>query len=202
MRSRRFDNDRDGSPRKAEPSPSSHHDGKEVPSRRARRIRYRRSTPVIRLQRNVEKIVYLISLGLDRLRDWQESATRRSASRGTEIQTNGHEVVERALVVASEVAEKSVELDDLVSDLEASGFVPPKRSTAYQPEVGDRVQICDRARPRYRQLYEQQLREDPKMLDELVVVKIMPSGEVSIQRGRRTPLVARKSHLCPVREKL
>jgi hypothetical protein len=34
----------------------------------------------------------------------------------------------------------------------------------------------------------------------LVIVKIMPSGEVSIQRGRRTPLVARKSHLSPVRE--
>jgi hypothetical protein len=173
--------------------------------RGARRTRYRRSTPVIRLQRNVEKIVYLISLGLTRLRDWQESATRRSATRGsatrgTAPRATGSEVVERALAVASEVAEKSVELDDLVSNLEASGFVPPKRSTAYQPEVGDHVQICDQSRPRYRQLYDRQLREDPKMLDDLVVVKTLPSGEVAVQRGRRTPLVARKSHLCPVKE--
>ena len=183
--------------------PSNNH----VPVKGARRTRYRRSTPVIRLQRNVGKIVYLISLGLSRLRDWQGSATRGSATRGSairgpEARARGCEVVERALAVASEVAEKSVELDDLVSDLEVSGFVPPKRSNVYQPEVGDHVQICDRARPRYRQLYEKQLREDPEMLDDLVVVKTLPSGEVVVQRGRHTPFVARKSHLCPVREKV
>ena len=151
----------------------------------APRARYRRSTPVLRLRRNVGKVIYFVSLSLDRLRNWQAT---------------GDPLVERALVMASEVAEKSVDLDELVAELEGSSFVPPKRSASYQPGPGDHVRISERARPRYQQLYERQLGEDPGFLSDLVVVKVLSSGEVAVQRGRRTPLVARKTHLCPVRE--
>jgi hypothetical protein len=146
---------------------------------------YRRSTPVLRLRRTAEKVVYYNSLGLGRLRSWQVAQ---------------NELVDRCLAVATVIAEKSVLLGDLLLGLESSGFVPPKRWQSYQPEVGHRVRIADRFRPRYEQLYERQIKRDPEMLDDMVVVKVVPSGEVAVQRGRHTPIVSRKTHLCPLKE--
>lgn len=153
-------------------------------SGRGHKIRYRRSTPVGRLRRNVEQSGYHNGLAIGKLRGWQASDDQR---------------VERALAIASEVAERNVALGEQVGILEESGFVPPRRWRAYQPEVGHRVRILDKHRDRYRLLLERQLEEDPKMLDDLLVTRVLPSGEVAVQRGRRTPFLARKSHLGQVR---
>lgn len=147
--------------------------------------KYKRSTPVIRLRRNVTKNIYLVSLVLDRLRDWSRSDDSR---------------VEGCLVVASEISRMSAELDEKVAELQESGFVPPPKSDVYHPEPGDHVRVLDQSRERYQQLYEGLLRANPKMLDDLVVVRVLPSGEVALRRGRsETLVVARKSHLRPIK---
>jgi hypothetical protein len=149
------------------------------------KTKYRRSTPVIRLGRNVERVIYLIGIVLARLRSWQSVGNMR---------------LEHGAGLAVEIAERSARLGEMVSELEKSGFVPPRKWTAYQPEPGHHVRVIDQFRQRYELLYEKQLLDDPQMLDDLVVVKVLSSGEVALQRGRRTPLVARKTHLCPVRK--
>ena len=154
-------------------------------SERGRKTKYRRSTPVGRLRRNVGQSGYHNSLALAKLRSWQPALDRR---------------VDRAIEIASEIAERNAALDGQVATLEEAGFVPPRRWRAYQPEVGHHVRVLDKHRARYRLLFERQLEEDPEMLDDLLVVRVLPSGEVALQRGRRTPFPARKSHLAQVPE--
>jgi hypothetical protein len=151
---------------------------------RGRRSKYRHSTPVTRLRRNVLKVLYHDGLALSRLRGWQ---------------TGSDDDVGRLLDLAEQVAELGAEMDVQLAKLEESGFVPPRRSQARVFELGQHVRVEEAARPRYRLLYERQLRDDPEMLDDLVVDKVLPSGEVAVRRGRRAPIAARKSHLVPIK---
>lgn len=151
-------------------------------SGRAHKGRYLRSSPVTRLRRNFEKMSAHARLGRERLRAWSSSGDAR---------------VSRLGALVAQIAEECSAALGLASDLAQSGFVPPRQPSTYQPRVGDRVRVGERHRARYQQLYERQLREDPGLLDDLVVRKVLSSGEVAVQRGRRTPLAARKSHLFP-----
>lgn len=147
---------------------------------RSKKNQYRHTTPVTRLRRNVEKISKHAELCRDRLAVWKRS---------------DDPVVEQALVVVGLIKQQVRLLDDQVVLLDESGFVPPCRTPAWQPVVGDIVKVANAYLGKYGQLYEKILEEDPKMLDNLVVVKVLYSGEVLVRRGKRTPFVVRKSHV-------
>jgi len=146
---------------------------------------YRRSTPVIRLRRNVDKIERHAVLCQDRLEVWRSSGDGR---------------VEAALRAVTGVKERVVELLGLVDALERDDFVPPRRMLPWRPSKGDRVKVATEHRGRYEDAYAKVLRSDPNLLDELVVVDLLSSREILVQRGRRTPFIVRKSHVVRLSE--
>jgi len=148
---------------------------------RPKKTHYKRSTPVVRLRRNVHKLDKNAELVLNRLKSWQASS-------------------DLDLVAACEhvrdVQKLIVKLDTCVGKLEDKGFVPPKRSSAIVYEEGQSVSVLAKHRLKYEAAFEKVLKEDPHLLDDLVVVKIIAStGEVVVRRGQRTPFIVRKSHI-------
>jgi len=57
------------------------------------------------------------------------------------------------------------------------------------------VSISPRHREDYEAAFEDVLRDDPDMLDDLVVDKVLPNGKIVVRRGKRTPFPVSKSHL-------
>jgi DNA-binding MarR family transcriptional regulator len=145
--------------------------------------KYRRSTPVGRLRRNATKIARHASLVKVRLASWGPISDKRI-------------VVVKELV--AEILEKAATIDRRLNELERNGFVVPKRSSAIFFEKGQMVSIVPKHRPKYRIVFAKILKTDPHMLDGLTVKSILPSGEVVIQRGQRTPFMVSKSHLLKI----
>lgn len=150
---------------------------------RSKKTHYKRSTPVIRLRRNVAKMGKNAALVHSRLISWQSSTDPDLVA---------------ALGTAKEVAKLVGKLDACVGRLEVSGFVPPKRSSAITFEEGQTVAVLTKHRLKYETAFEKVLKEDPDMLDGLSIVKVMKTGEIVVQRGQRTPFIVRKSHLVAV----
>ena len=144
---------------------------------------YRRSTPVGRLRRNVAKVRRHASLVQIRIMSWGEVDDERVA-----------QVLNRMSSIQVLVSEA----DKILERLERTGFVPPKKSGALVYQVGQHVTIASKARPKYREVFKQALKDDPRFLDDLVVDNLLPTGEVVVRRGRQLPFMASKSHLLPV----
>ena len=141
---------------------------------------YRRSTPVGRLRRNIVKVVRHASLVQDRIASWGEMGDGRVDKVGSKLSV--------ILVLASEA-------DKILEKMEGEGFVPPKKSSALVYEVGQQVMIAPKARDRYLSAFRQALNADPKLLDELVVDSLLPTGEVAVRHGKHLPFITPKSHL-------
>jgi hypothetical protein len=148
---------------------------------RPKKSHYRRSTPVIRLRRNIFNLNKNADLVLKKLRSWQASSDPDLAA--------AHDIVDG-------VQKSIVKLDACAVKLESKNFVPPKRSSGVYFEEKQLVSVLDKHRQKYKLAFEKVLKEDPHLLDELVVLKIISStGEVVVQRGQRTPFIVRKSHI-------
>jgi hypothetical protein len=143
---------------------------------------YRRSTPVGRLRRNAAKVARHASLVQARIASWGDVEDERVAQVRSRM--------EGILVLASEA-------DRIMERLEVSGFVPPKKSGALVYQIGQHVMISPKARPKYREVFKQALRDDPRLLDDLVVDNLLPTGEVVVRRGKQLPFMTAKSHLLP-----
>jgi len=141
---------------------------------------YKRSTPVIRLLRNVEKLERNGQLVLNRLSSWT---------------VEGDKQLDRSMDKTVKIMSCLEELREEVESLEEAGFVPPKRSSSVAYEAGDLVAMSDKHRPKYEEAFEKVISDDPDFLDNLVVVRVMESGEITVTRGKRTPFIVRKSHL-------
>ena len=146
--------------------------------------RYKRSTPVVRLLRNVEKIVRHAELAIVRLESWKSSDDSRVLS---------------ALDKSRTTLNLAIEICALISELDDSRFVPPPKDTTWTPEAGQHLAIAPAFRKRYEEAMEEVLAEDPTLLDDLVMVKVTSSGDIVVRRGRRTPFCVRKSHLVPAK---
>lgn len=142
--------------------------------------KYRRSTPVIRLRRNVDKVGRHAELCGDRLAAWRSAESP---------------VVDGAIESVEKIRTEVGRLAELVDSLDRAGFVPPRRKPVWRPARGERVTVVDEYRSKYQEVYASVLKVDPGMLDDLAVVEQLPSGEVVVQRGRRTPFLVRKGHL-------
>ena len=154
--------------------PSS--DGKSKPRQ------YRRSTPVGRLRRNAAKVIRHASLVQVRMASWGKVDDDRVSQ--IDSRMGG------IRVLASEA-------DRIMERMERSGFVPPKKSGALVYQIGQHVMISPKARPKYMEVFKQALREDPRLLDDLVVDNLLPTGEVVVRRGWQLPFMLPKSHLLP-----
>lgn len=144
------------------------------------RGKYKPSTPVLRLQGNVDKVLKQLDLMEVRLTTWQVS---------------GDDDVSLALGEVQDV--RKVVRDELRSYVEAlhtKGFVPPKQDgTSYEP--GQRFKVLPKYRPKYEQIYQDVLKTDPGFLDDLVLVQKLVTGELLVRRGSRRPFAVRKSHV-------
>jgi len=153
-------------------------------SKRTKKRHYERSTPVTRLRRNVEKILRHAALSAERLGVWAETDQENFQIR-------------RALDLLGEVTELARKVDELVVDLEELNYVPVRKSAVWQPADGELVRVVGPYRPKFEAIYAEVLKTDPAMLDELVVQSTLPSGDIVVRRGKRTPFSVRKSHIQP-----
>ena len=144
---------------------------------------YRRSTPVGRLRRNAAKVSRHASLVQIRIMSWGEVVDERVA-----------QILNRMGGIQALV----LEADKIMERLEKSGFVPPKKSGALVYQIGQHVAIAPKARPKYREVFKQALKDDPKFLDDLVVDNLLPTGEVVVRKGKQLPFMTPKSHLLPI----
>jgi hypothetical protein len=140
---------------------------------------YRKSTPIGRLRRNADKVAQQASLLRSRVSSWGSSDDRVVA-------------VER---LAGVVVAKAGELDGILGDIEASGVAPPEKSRTVTWVAGQRVAVGRKFRAKYEVAYQGVMRLDPNFLDDLVVENVLPSGEVVVRRGGRTPFMVPKTHL-------
>ena len=143
---------------------------------------YRRSTPVGRLRRNVAKVTRHASLVQARMDAWGEVDDERVSQ--IDARMGGIRVL-------------AAEADRIMERMEKSGFVPPKKSGALVYQIGQPVMISPKAKAKYRTVFKQALKADPRMLDELVVDQLLPTGEVVVRRGKQLPFMTPKSHLLP-----
>jgi len=140
---------------------------------------YTRRGPVGVVSQNVASVERHARLASHRLDSWAASGDR---------------VVVEAREVSLRILHDAERLGELVCSMASSGFEPPER---VDPPLapGEVVSVKPEHRRRYEVAYAQMVEDDPKALDELVVEKILETGEVLVRRGRRTPFPARKSHL-------
>jgi hypothetical protein len=150
---------------------------------RPKKGQYKRSTPVIRLQRNVAKLERNAELVLNRLSTWL---------------SDGDTALVKAVEHTAEITQAIADLKADVVVLEETGFVPPKRSAAVVFYEGQSVAIAVKHRQKYVQAFERELKTDPDYLDGLVIVKIIESGEITVRRGQKTPFIVRKSHIVEI----
>jgi hypothetical protein len=154
-----------------------------MPGSRSKKVQYKRSTPVIRLQRNIAKLERNAGLILNRLSSWL-----------TEGDQTLVKSVEHIARIMQSIDDLRVEVDALVG----SDFVPPKRSAAAVFVEGQTVAIAPKYRKKYVQAFKSVLEDDPDFLDALVIKSIIETGEITVQRGKKTPFIVRKSHIVPV----
>jgi hypothetical protein len=146
---------------------------------------YRKSTPIGRLQRNVDKVSQHAALLKSRVSSWGPSPDGRVSE------------IER---LAGIVLSKADALYSLLVDLEASGFVAPEKPRAVTWEEGQRVAVGQKFREKYEAAFQEDLKNDGAYLDELVVESVLPSGEVVVRRKRRSPFLVPKTHLVEAEE--
>ena len=151
---------------------------------RPKKTVYKRSTPIIRLRRNIERMIRISNLLDRRFAIWVMSDDPAALA-----------TIERS----KEVVRSLRKLDESVGLLQAQDFKPPRRSSVVIFHEGQTVAVKDKFRSKYESAFEKILLEDPEMLDGLVVVKILEeTGEITVRRGQRTPFIVRKSHLVAV----
>jgi hypothetical protein len=147
----------------------------------ARRRRYERSTPVGRAEKNLVKISRIGQLTLERLRSWIATPLI-------------DEDLDKAIAWLSECVAAAEETSSRVRGLMERGWSPPKRSSSVVYARGDHVRVNEKYRSKYLEIYALDVIHD------LVVSKILPSGEVVVQHGRATPFIVAKSHLERMRD--
>lgn len=152
-------------------------------SRKTRR--YRRSTPLGRLGRNVEKIARHASLLKARLLSWG---------------VVGESKLSLLVFVADEVSAKAAGMSGVLAELEAEGFAPPARPRGVEYLPGQRVQVASKFRGEYEEAFKVGIAADPGYLDELTVESVLASGRVAVRRGKKSPFVVAKTHLLLLRE--
>lgn len=135
-----------------------------------------RTTPVGRVHRNLLKAIADLELVVKRLGQWRSY--------------EAPSYLERAFHSASLGLANAIEAAEGVGRLTMADWAPPQKSLAVVYVEGEQVSIVDGRRARYLEIY------DGHVVDELVVAKVLPTGQIAVAHGRRgQPFIVSKSHL-------
>lgn len=134
-----------------------------------------------RALKNLYKISKIGGLTLERLRSWGGS---------------NHEELAMAIRWLEQCLDAGVEATSRVELLAKVDWSPSPKSASISFSERDLVQISPKYRDKYLEVYGQEV------IDDLVVSKVLPSGEVAVRHGRSTPFIVAKSHIVPRREEL
>lgn len=143
--------------------------------------KYKRTTPVGRVGRNIEKASRILGFSRDRLESWVKLSTDVDE---TKQLMKLHRKAEAIIVELNVLREDS-------HVLAKSGFVPPKNKVVVAFEVGDAVKISAKYIDKYRAVY------SVPGLKSLVVTKILPTGELAVgsEKAGVGPILIAKSRL-------
>lgn len=128
-----------------------------------------------RVHVNLLKALKGLELVVTRLGSWQAGGST--------------EYLEYALAHSEQAASLVGQATEEVGRLVMAGWSPGKRSAAVTYVLGEGVKINDKHRPRYLEIYAS------KVVDSLVVAKILSTGHVAVRHGKLPPFVVSKSHL-------
>lgn len=142
--------------------------------------KYRRSTPVGRVRKNLEKIGKVAQLVMVRLKLWSSSQSKQTSKSSDRI-ASLCEQMDR--LMSSNDAALAI-----VADLEKRGWVPPRPSSVIVFEKGIKVKIGRRFKSKYRVIY------SDEVLNNLVVFENLKTGEIAVEYGQ-TVFMVPKSHL-------
>jgi hypothetical protein len=139
-----------------------------------RKRHYVRSTPIGRAVNNLAKMEKVGRLTLDRLRSWGE---------------NSNEDLAMAVRWLQQSLDATAEAASRMNILARNDWSPQRKSSSVSFEESEEVKISPKFRDRYLDVY------GPKIVDDLVVSKVLPSGKIAVRHGRATPFIVAKSHL-------
>ena len=129
--------------------------------------------------KNLNKIQKVGQLTLDRLRSWGG---------------NNNEELAMAIRWLEQSLDANIEATSRMEILARTQWSPPKKSASITFEEDDEVQISPKYREKYLEVYA------PDIIDNLVVSRVLPSGEIAVRHGRATPFIVAKSHIVIKRE--
>jgi len=149
------------------------HKGKNGVSSSKRKRKYERTTPVGRIVRHLERAVHTARFAATRLQAWAHGADPR--------------LLEALARVRSSEADLSQALSK-TKELFETRWVPPGKAPIVLC-VGDDVMVAKRYRSKYLQVY------PAHVIENLVITKILDSGEIAVRGGQETQFIVAKSHL-------
>lgn len=123
---------------------------------------------------NLVKVEKIGRLTLERLRSWGE---------------NSNEDLAMAVRWLEQSLDANAEAANRLSILVGIEWSPPKKSSSISFEESEEVKISPKYREKYLEVY------GPKIVDDLVVSKVLPTGEIAVRHGRATPFIVAKSHI-------
>lgn len=136
--------------------------------------KYERTTPVGRVVKHLEKSLRVASFASDRMSKWEHANEAKLASALTKVRS-----------ALGNLAGATEDMKVLFND----DWKPPQRPASTVYVEGDEVKVTDRQRDKYLQLYSN------AVIDNLVVAKVLPSGEVAVRHGKEAPFLVPKSHI-------
>ena len=135
---------------------------------------YERTTPVGRVRKHVEKSLRIANFATERMSAWEHSTDPSLVA---------------ALAHARNAATSLSEALAHVNKLFEADWVPPKKLTTLNFTEGEDVKISDKYREKYLQIYA------TAIVDNLVVAKCLPTGEIAVRHGSQSPFIVAKSHI-------
>lgn len=140
----------------------------------SRKRTYERTTPVGRVQKHLAKAQRIASFAVERMQAWEHS-TDQNLIAGLAQARNAVAGLDAALAHTTKLFEEK--------------WTPPKKSTVVTYAEGEDVRITEKYQKKYLQIY------PLTTIDNLVVAKCLPTGEIAVRHGGQSPFIVAKSHI-------
>lgn len=135
--------------------------------------KYERTTPVGRIVRHLERAVHTVTFTAGRLQAWAHGADPRLLDALARVRSSQADL--------GQALAKTKELFD-------TRWVPPGKAPVIL-SVGDDVLVAKRYRKKYLEVY------PAHIIENLVVAKILETGEIAVRSGEGGQFIVSKSHL-------
>ena len=136
--------------------------------------KYERTTPGGRGVKHLGKSLRVASFAVDRMETWEHA--------------NEPDLTSALAKARSGIANLTGSMESAQRLFERD-WKPPQRPAYAVYEEGEEVRITDRQHQKYLQLYSH------AVVENLVVAKVLPSGEVAVRHSKDAPFLVPKSHI-------